>query len=95
VPRSELERSSAGNHIFNKSTSRRSRTSEFSVASLTADASGVAVQPTPDQAALIREVLGIRTRQEISAATLERLKAFAFARNSHGTQGRPATLSRH
>jgi hypothetical protein len=28
--------------------------------------------------------LSIRERQEISAATLQRLKVFAFARNSHG-----------
>jgi hypothetical protein len=39
--------------------------------------------PTADQAAVIREVLGIRKRQTISASTLERLKAFAFARNTH------------
>jgi hypothetical protein len=38
--------------------------------------------PTPDQAAEIREVLGIRKRQEISAATLERLRAFAFERST-------------
>jgi hypothetical protein len=39
--------------------------------------------PTPDQASAIREVLGIRKRQEIPATTLQRLKAFAFGRNSH------------
>jgi hypothetical protein len=33
---------------------------------------------------VIREVLGIRKRQTISASTLERLKAIAFARNMHG-----------
>ena len=37
--------------------------------------------PTPDQAAIIRNVLGIRKRQEISDATRERLRAFAFERN--------------
>ena len=36
--------------------------------------------PTPDQAAIIRNVLGIRKRQEISDATRERLRAFAFER---------------
>jgi hypothetical protein len=35
--------------------------------------------PTPDQAADIRDVLGIQKRREVSAETLERLKAFAFA----------------
>jgi hypothetical protein len=40
--------------------------------------------PTADQAAVIREVLGVRKRQTISASTLERLKAFAFAWNTHG-----------
>ena len=43
--------------------------------------------PTPDEAAVIREVLGIRKRQTISALTFERLKAFAFARNTHGEAG--------
>jgi hypothetical protein len=46
--------------------------------------------PTPDQAAVIREVLGIRRkRQSISATTLERLKAFAFERDTRneGTSG--------
>jgi hypothetical protein len=41
-------------------------------------------RPTADQAAVIRDVLGIRKRQTVSEATLERLKAFAFARNTHG-----------
>ena len=36
--------------------------------------------PTPEQASLIREVLGIRKRQEISEATRERLRVFAFER---------------
>jgi hypothetical protein len=36
--------------------------------------------PTAHQAAVIREALGIRKRQEISASTLERLRAFAFGR---------------
>jgi hypothetical protein len=36
--------------------------------------------PTPDQAAVVREVLDIRKRQTISASTLERLKSSAFAR---------------
>ena len=40
--------------------------------------------PTPDQAVVIREVLGIRKRQEISAATLDRLRAFAFERSTRG-----------
>ena len=40
--------------------------------------------PTADQAAVIREVLGIRKRQTVSEATLERLKAFTLARNTHG-----------
>jgi len=44
--------------------------------------------PTPNQAAVIREVLGIRKRQEISASTLERLRAFAFGRSTR----REATL---
>jgi hypothetical protein len=35
--------------------------------------------PTSDQAADIRDVLGIQKRREVSAETLERLKAFAFA----------------
>ena len=39
---------------------------------------------TADQAALIREALDIRKRQTISASTLQRLKAFVFARNTHG-----------
>ena len=36
--------------------------------------------PTPEQASVIRDVLGIRERQEISEATRERLRAFAFDR---------------
>jgi len=34
--------------------------------------------PTPRQAPVIREALGIRKRQEISTSTRERLMAFAF-----------------
>jgi hypothetical protein len=40
--------------------------------------------PTLEQAAVIREVLGIRKQQEISAATLDRLRAFAFERSTRG-----------
>jgi hypothetical protein len=36
--------------------------------------------PRPDQAEVIRDILGIQKRREVSAAELERLKAFAFAR---------------
>jgi len=36
--------------------------------------------PTLEQASVIRDVLGIRKRQEISEATRERLRAFAFER---------------
>lgn len=36
--------------------------------------------PTPEQANVIRDVLGIQKRREVSAAELERLKAFAFAK---------------
>src|SRR5262249_29053766 len=36
--------------------------------------------PTPDQAEIIRDVLGIQKRREVSAEVLERLKAFAFER---------------
>ena len=36
--------------------------------------------PTPDQAEVIRDCVGIRKRMEVSAATLERLKAFALGR---------------
>jgi hypothetical protein len=36
--------------------------------------------PTPEQATVIRDILGIQKRREVSAAELERLKAFAFAR---------------
>ena len=36
--------------------------------------------PTEDQAAIIRDVLGIRKRVDVSSETLERLKAFAFAK---------------
>ena len=36
--------------------------------------------PTPEQAEVIRDVLGIQKRREVSAAELERLKAFAFER---------------
>jgi hypothetical protein len=35
--------------------------------------------PTLEQASVIRDVLGIRKRQEISDATRERLRAFAFS----------------
>lgn len=34
--------------------------------------------PTPDQACVIRGILGLQKRREVSAAALERLKAFAF-----------------
>jgi hypothetical protein len=34
--------------------------------------------PTTEQATVIREELGIRKRQAVSEATLERLKAFSF-----------------
>jgi hypothetical protein len=36
--------------------------------------------PTPEQANVIRDILGIHKRREVSAAELERLKAFAFAK---------------
>jgi hypothetical protein len=36
--------------------------------------------PTPEQAAVIRDIMGIRKKQEISSTTLERLKAFSFPR---------------
>ena len=36
--------------------------------------------PTPEQASVIRDVLGIHKRQEISEATRERLRVFAFGR---------------
>jgi hypothetical protein len=36
--------------------------------------------PTPEQANIIRDILGIQKRREVSAAELDRLKAFAFAR---------------
>jgi hypothetical protein len=36
--------------------------------------------PTPAQAAIIRDLLGIQKRREVSAAELERLRAFAFER---------------
>jgi hypothetical protein len=36
--------------------------------------------PTPEQAVVIRDVLGVRKRQEISEAMRERLRAFAFSR---------------
>jgi hypothetical protein len=36
--------------------------------------------PTPEQAAVIRDILGIQKRREVSAAELERLKAFAFVK---------------
>jgi hypothetical protein len=36
--------------------------------------------PTPGQATVIRDILGIRKKQEVSATALERLKAFAFGR---------------
>jgi hypothetical protein len=38
--------------------------------------------PTPDQAEVIRDSLGIRKKQEISDETRERLKAFAFERKT-------------
>jgi hypothetical protein len=36
--------------------------------------------PTPKEAAVIRDALGIRKRRELSDATLEQLKAYAFGR---------------
>jgi hypothetical protein len=36
--------------------------------------------PTPEEANVIRDILGIHKRREVSAAELERLKAFAFAK---------------
>ena len=36
--------------------------------------------PNPEQANVIRDILGIHKRREVSAAELERLKAFAFAK---------------
>ncbi len=38
--------------------------------------------PTPEQAATVRDVLGIQKRREVSAAVRERLKAFAFERST-------------
>jgi len=38
--------------------------------------------PTLEQASIIRDVLGIRKRQEISEATRKRLRAYAFERKS-------------
>jgi hypothetical protein len=38
------------------------------------------VLPTPEQANVIRDILGIHKRREVSTAELERLKAFAFAK---------------
>jgi hypothetical protein len=54
--------------------------------------------PTAEQAAVIRDVLGIEKRREISDATRERLRAFAFERStrreavssSEETSGRPS-----
>jgi hypothetical protein len=40
--------------------------------------------PTTAQATVIRDVLGIRKRQEVSPTQLERLKAFAFERKPRG-----------
>jgi len=39
--------------------------------------------PTPEQVSVIRDVLGIRKRQEISEATRERLRVFAFELKPH------------
>jgi hypothetical protein len=36
--------------------------------------------PTPQQANVIRDILGIHKRREVSTVELERLKAFAFAK---------------
>jgi hypothetical protein len=36
--------------------------------------------PTPDQAEVIRDILGIQKRREVSAEVLERLRSFSFER---------------
>jgi hypothetical protein len=41
--------------------------------------------PTPDQANIIRHVLGIQKRREVSADVLRRLKTFAFDRKPRST----------
>jgi hypothetical protein len=43
--------------------------------------------PTAQQALVGRDVLGIRKRQEISDATRERLRGFAFERSTRGEAG--------
>jgi hypothetical protein len=43
--------------------------------------------PTPEQAAVIRDVLGIRKHREISDATRRRLRAFAFERSTRSEPG--------
>ena len=50
--------------------------------------------PTPDQANVIRHVLGIQKRREVSAEVLGRLKAFAFDRKTRsGVTVQPNTCS--
>jgi hypothetical protein len=51
-------------------------------------------RPTPEQAALIRNALGIRKRQEISEETRERLKAYALERSMrHEALSEPRTAA--
>jgi hypothetical protein len=42
------------------------------------------VLPTPEQAAVIRDVLGIRKRIQLAPETLDRLSSFAFERKPRG-----------
>ena len=48
--------------------------------------------PTAAQAAVIREELGIRKKQEISDQTRERLKAFYFERKPRDGATNPANI---
>jgi hypothetical protein len=50
--------------------------------------------PTPEQASVIRDVLGIRKRQEICEATRERLRVYAFEREPRNEAGVEPNIGR-